>query len=83
MNSLERRQNIALIISTTHHAFKLQFQWNVGQTPNKTRQCFAESALKQQWYDLDEYWGVLDWNKLGIDVQLFNNNTRSIKIVVY
>ena len=52
MISLERRQNIALIISTTnytHHAFKLQFQWNVGQTPNKTRQCFAESALKQQY----------------------------------
>ena len=45
MNSLERRQNIALIISTTnytHHAFKLQFQWNVGQT----RQCFAESAFQ-------------------------------------
>ena len=46
MNSLERRQNIALIISTTnythHHAFKMQFQWNVGQT----RQCFAESAFQ-------------------------------------
>ena len=50
MNSLERRQNIALIISTTnythHHPFKMQFQWNIGQTPNKTRQCFAESAFQ-------------------------------------
>ena len=59
MNSLERRQNIALIISTTnythHHAFKMQFRWNVGQTPNKTRQCFDESALKQQQYNLDDY----------------------------
>ena len=48
MNSLERRQNIALIISTTmdtHHAFEMQSQWNVDQTPKKPRVCAQDQRL--------------------------------------